>query len=144
MARKRLGQIDMFTKRVRAEQWRRSGSEFTLACMVADCLRRWVMPGWQWTHFPAGEARARGAGARLQRMGLQPGWPDLQLLSPVGRIAFLELKRAAGGRLSDDQIKFRDWCILRGVSWQLATDLREAMAALEALGAVRAGIRVEG
>jgi hypothetical protein len=67
--------------------------EFALHCSIADVLRRWIMPGWKFTHVPAGEARpavinkqgkrVSPAGERLKRMGLSEGWPDLMLLPPL-------------------------------------------------------------
>jgi hypothetical protein len=34
-----------------------AASEYQLHCAVADMIRRWIMPGWKWSHFPAGEER---------------------------------------------------------------------------------------
>lgn len=57
--------------------------------------------------FPAGGGgKVRGAG--LKRMGLKPGWPDIQILTratafdtirPFSRFIGLELKREVGGRV---------------------------------------------
>jgi hypothetical protein len=87
--------------------------EFSIHCMVADDLRRFCPLDWRWTHFPAGEARTETTGARLKRMGTQPGWPDFILLSPAGRFHGLELKRR-GNALSDTQLAFRAWCWSHG------------------------------
>src|SRR5262245_5792329 len=84
--------------------------EFNLHCLVADTLRRWATPGWLWTHFPAGELRQPITAARLQRMGVQRGWPDFLLLAPGGRPHALELKRRKSGRLTDEQAAFGLWC----------------------------------
>lgn len=59
----------------------------------------------------AGDAtqRARQMNA-LKRSGLVPGFPDLVLIGPHGRVAFVEVK-AEGGRLSPDQKRIGEWLI---------------------------------
>lgn len=46
--------------------------------------------------------------AALKRDGVRPGFPDLTLFDTraIGRIGFLEVKREAGGVVSEDQL---DW-----------------------------------
>lgn len=121
-------------------------AEFSLHCMVADDLRRWATPGWNWTHFPAGEYRDPVTGARLKRMGLQPGWPDLILLppkgSPNGRPHFLELKRR-GGKLSAWQAGFQLWCMLNDCPYACIDDYKAAVAILQRWGALRASVKVQ-
>lgn len=141
--RKRLGQIDMFTRRVRAVDHQRSATEFQLACSVADVLRRWIANGWRWNHIPLGEERTTKAGERLKRMGLQPGWPDYLLLGPQ-RLGphFLELKRLKRGRLSDEQKDFAGWCQAQGYPFATADSIEAALAVLKGWGAVRVNVRV--
>jgi hypothetical protein len=135
--RKRLGQIDLFSRRVRAEVYKRSASEFQLTCMVADLLRASAAPGWLWTHFPAGEQRPNMAGVRLKRMGLMAGWPDFILLPPVlGPAHFLELKRYRGVA-SDAQLDFEMWVVSRGYPYVRAEGFEPALTALRRWGAVR-------
>jgi hypothetical protein len=137
LKRQRLGQIDLFTKRVRASVYRRSASEFQLACSIADLLRGAIAPGWAWSHFPAGEERPTAAGARLQRMGLKRGWPDLILFAPQGGgPRFLELKRWRGG-LSDDQNIFAAWALQQGYDYTSADTFEDALAVLRHWGAMR-------
>lgn len=136
-ARVRLGQVDLFTKRVRAVDYRRSASEFQLACSVADMLRRWCQSGWMWSHFPAGEERPTNAGRRLQRMGLKSGWPDYLLYSPSGRSHFLELKRAKRGVLSDEQKAFRDWAREHHYPHAVVDSVELAIVTLRGWGALR-------
>ena len=105
------GQLSLFkSKRQRGTQ-PPPPLEFALHCQVADMIRRWILPGWIWTHFPAGEARPHQiingkrvslTGARLMRMGLNTGFPDFQFFHIEGRCAFLELKRR-GNTLDEDQ-----------------------------------------
>ena len=141
--RQRLGQIDLFTRRVRAVEHQRSATEFQLACSVADALRRWIAPGWRWSHFPAGEERPTKASERLKRMGLQPGWPDLILLRPMGLgPCFLELKRLARGRLSDEQLDFAIYCHSHGYPYETADSIETALAVLRAWKALRVNVNV--
>src|SRR5262245_24656121 len=97
------GQRDLFTKRVRKAK---APTEFAVHVTITDLLSRpnVLAPGWMWTHPPNGEARAHdfkmGAdgrwhrvsftGAKLKRMGVRPGTPDLLLWSPTGLGHFLE------------------------------------------------------
>ena len=140
-----LGQRDLFTKRVRKPP---PAPEFHLHTLVADVLRRWAMPGWRWTHLPLGEERPaqiiKGkrvslAGARLKRMGVNPGWPDFILLSPAAIPFFLELKRR-GERLTDDQEDFATWCAEHQATFVVTDDFKVALATLQGWGAVRGSV----
>jgi hypothetical protein len=104
-------QLDIFKSKRQRGTMPPPPLEFALHCAVADMLRRWIMPGWVWTHFPAGEARPsqiiKGkrvsiTGARLKRMGLHTGFPDFQFFHCDGQCAFLELKRK-GATVDEDQ-----------------------------------------
>jgi len=114
--------------------------EFVLQCMVADTLRRWATPGWLWTHVASGELRQPITAARLQRMGVQRGWPDFLLLAPGGRPHALELKRRRTGRVTDEQDAFAQWCEVNGCPHAYVDTYPAAVAALKRWGAVRAGI----
>jgi hypothetical protein len=52
----------------------RSTYEDELAFAVAEYLD---LKGWLYTHFPAGEYRPKRTGAKLKRMGLKRGVPDM-------------------------------------------------------------------
>jgi hypothetical protein len=95
-----------------------------------------VLPSWRWSHFPAGEQRGIITGSRLKRFGLQRGWPDLQLLSPLGKFHGLELKRL-GEELTEDQADFQLWCIAHAVPYSVAYSIDEALAVLDAWGCLR-------
>jgi hypothetical protein len=110
--------------------------ESLLQCAVADLLRRHARPEWRWSHFPAGEWRGIITGARLKRMGLMRGWPDLHLVSPDGRFHGLEVKRS-GESLTDDQEAFQLWAIRNGIPYSVAFNSEQAFAVLTAWGALR-------
>jgi hypothetical protein len=61
-----------------------------IAALLPKLLKRTV----EWTAFPAGGG-GRVRGARLKKMGLQPGWPDLQFVH-LGKYFGLELKTPVG------------------------------------------------
>lgn len=149
----KVGQIDLFTKRVRKPP---PALEFGFTASVADLLRWQGAPGRQWTHMPSGENRDHAiskagkryspTGARLKRMGVQKGWPDFILLAPFDEevspfirkaVHFLELKRGSRGSLSDEQKAFRNWCFSNFYPWALAKTFEEAEKQLKAWGALR-------
>jgi hypothetical protein len=101
-ARTRGRQLSLFKSKRQRGTVIPSSKEFALHCMVADTVRRWILPGWIWTHFPAGEARTAITGSRLKRMGLNRGFPDFQFFHRDGACCFLELKRK-GSRLDEYQ-----------------------------------------
>jgi hypothetical protein len=104
--------------------------ESTLQCAVADLLRHHARPEWRWSHFPAGEWRGVITGARLKRMGLQRGFPDIQLISPEGLFHGLELKRL-GETLTEDQEAFQVWSVANGVPYSVCRTIDEALAVLD-------------
>ena len=88
--------------------------EFTTHVMLADTIRRWILPHWYWFHYPAGELRGhkiiRGkrvspAGARLQRMGAKSGVSDFGFFHASGAVCWLELKRP-GNVVTEEQSDF--------------------------------------
>ena len=111
--------------------------EIALHGQVADALRWGALPNWRFTHFPAGEQRDPRVGAKLQRMGLAKGWPDLILLAPNGGgPRFMELKRAGMG-MTPEQALFRSWCEDNGYPIAVSYDLRHAVEVLNGWGALR-------
>jgi len=121
--------------------------EFAVHCMVADTLRRWATPGWIWTHLPMGERRDAVTGARLKRMGVQPGWPDLLLIPPAGpkfwqRPHYLELKRR-GGKLTEHQAGFALWCKLNGCPHEVCDSYDAAVKTLKQWGALMDRVNVQ-
>jgi hypothetical protein len=115
--------------------------EFNLHCMTADVLRRWCVPEWSWTHFPAGEWRHPATAQRLKRMGVQKGWPDFQLFHVCGLLAFIELKRR--GEQPTDEQKALAFRLMHGGAGYLITDrFEDVMDALRDWRVVRVSIGV--
>jgi len=44
-------------------------TEFASQCFLADLIRRWIMPGWRFTHIASGDKRGQVTAVRLKRMG---------------------------------------------------------------------------
>lgn len=75
-------------------------------------------------HVPNGArlANASRQGGRMKKLGVRPGVPDLVIVLPGGRTAWVELK-SDRGRLSDYQQAWgqtllalgHHWCIIRDV-----------------------------
>lgn len=103
---------------------------------LAKTLRRWSNPGWLSNHFPAGELRPKATAGKLKGMGLVPGWADFILIDPRGQHYWLELKRG-GAPLNDAQVIFRDQMWERGVPYEVARSLGEALEILARWGAIR-------
>lgn len=112
---------------------KRSHPELLLSCAVADALRLGCRFDVVWTHFPAGEHRSKITGARLKRMGLRRGVPDYLFITAGGHIAFLELK-AGKGRLSPEQMAWRDAVIALGCRYAIARTGQEAIEILQSWG----------
>lgn len=67
--------------------------EFSSHVVLADILRRWCNPAWEWTHIPSGEKRHFSTAKKLKRMGVRPGWPDFLFAGPNAKTIWIELKR---------------------------------------------------
>ena len=68
---------------------------------------------------------------KLQTMGTQFGWPDLEIFAPdtathngLPQCLFIELKLAKG-KLSDKQISIRDQLLRAGFPWSLCRSVED-------------------
>ena len=111
-------------------------------CAVVDLLRAAAKPGWLFLHPANGEYRTAQTAALLQRLGVLPGAFDLLLIGPDGIHRWMEIKRAAGGRLSPAQQRFAAQLQRRGVPHAVARSFDEAVTVLQSWGVLRA-IRVQ-
>jgi hypothetical protein len=71
------------------------------------------MPNWIFTHIASGEKRDQVTAARLKRMGVTAGFPDLMFIGPNGVVCWVELK-AKGGRLSAAQAEVASHLVVCG------------------------------
>jgi len=107
--------------------------EFASHVFVADTLRRWCNPQWEWTHLPLGEKRHIGTALRLKRMGVRPGFPDFLFAGPNEKLVWLELKRR-GNKLSPAQEKIEAHLRQCGFDYLVADNVRDAVAWLRSFG----------
>jgi hypothetical protein len=117
-------------------------SEYQLHVAVADVVRRWIMPGWIYTHIASGERRDAVTAARLKRMGVVAGWPDMQFFGPYGQVCFVEIK-ARGGRLSEAQADIASHLVAAGHGYLCSASFDDIIATLKDWGVVRSGISVQ-
>src|SRR5438309_2328709 len=78
---------------------------------------------------PNGGSRGPVEGGRLKAEGVTAGIPDLALVLPDGRAAFLEVK-TPDGQLRPEQRRFGEWAHLRGIPWAVVRNLDQALGAL--------------
>ena len=126
--------------------------EFATHVALADTLRRWAMPDWLWTHFPAGEDRGHRytikgkrvspTASRLQRMGLRPGFPDFLFFHARGACAFLELKRSRAVP-SEEQKPVFAFLAHAGHPFLITTSFDDAVGWLKDIGVLRSGVHVQ-
>jgi hypothetical protein len=132
-------QLQLFKgKRQRGERLP-APKEIALHIAVADLVRRWIAPGWSFTHLPMGEKRDKATAGRLQRMGVMAGWPDFIFIGPGPVVFFLELKRV-GGRTSDEQEDVAFRLVGCGCLYLRTDNLDDAVGALRDLRIVRASV----
>jgi len=98
---------------------------------VAAYLERAIPPFIPWTTMPAGGG-GKVRGARLKAMGLQSGWPDLQLIFR-GRYIGIELK-APGRTLSKAQEALHERLMLSGGLIYTATSVEAVEGFLRGCG----------
>ncbi len=119
-----------------------AASEYQLQCAVVDAIRRWMMPGWIFTHIASGEKRDQVTAARLKSMGVVGGFPDLVFFGPHGEVCFIELK-ARRGRLSEPQADVASHLVAAGHGYLCSSDYRDIVETLKAWRVLRGGISVQ-
>jgi len=115
--------------------------EFHEHCLLADAIKRSLMPGWRATHLPFGEYRNKATAIRLHRMGTGRGWPDQMFLGPDKQLVFLELKRV-GGRVAPEQGEIHDHIRSCGFEVSVAFGGAHAIEILQRRGILTSKLRV--
>jgi len=104
-------------------------SESDIQIQIVEVLRSVLKGDVLWSFFPAGEAGGgRGGmvrGARLKRMGLHPGWPDLQFIHK-GRYYGMEVKTKTG-RLSSSQRRMHSSMEEQGISVAVVRSINDVL-----------------
>ena len=110
--------------------------EQDLQRQVVEHLGWRAAPATFWCHYPAGGWRSPIEAKLLKAMGTKAGIPDL-LLIQNGICHGLELKKAAGGRLSAAPRETQDALRTAGATVATSAGLDEAPAQLERWGFLR-------
>ncbi len=116
-----------------------AGTEQATHLAVVSLLRSASRHGVVWFHVPNGEARDAITGAKLKRMGVIPGVPDLMLIVD-GKSHGLEIK-SDKGLLSASQKVFREDMENAGGFYHVAKSVDEAIGILSGIGALRTAQR---
>ena len=98
--------------------------------------------GLDYTHIASGEKRDQVTAARLKRMGVTPGFPDLAFFGPHGEVCFIELK-AGRGRLSESQQAIKVHLEQADHGYHCSSDYRAVIETLKGWGVLRSGIHVQ-
>ena len=115
-------------------------TEFALQCAAADFLA-WALPdNILYTHIPMGGKRDKATAGKLKAMGVNPGWPDFEILCPNGLTIRIEMKTDKGV-LSKPQKAFHKRAKALGHPVHIARSIEEVAAILEGYGlALRARV----
>lgn len=97
--------------------------------------------GFRAAHVPNGAQLAGDRLARIKQIaalkadGFAPGFPDLIVFGKrAGEIGFMECKREKGGKLSDEQLHWRDFLLALGFRWALVETPEDALTAVRSWG----------
>jgi hypothetical protein len=118
-----------------------SPSEYQLHCAVVGVVTRWKNPGWIFCHFASGERRDMVTAARLKRMGVVAGFPDLVFFGPHGQVRFVEIK-VKRGRLSPAQAAVASHLVAAGHGYLCSASFDDIVLTLKDWGVLRAGMSV--
>lgn len=99
--------------------------EAQIQAAIIKLLQLKALPSVIWYAVPNGEKRDKITAARLKRLGVAAGVPDIALVLPNGKAAFIEVKQP-GGRLSLEQVAFASRCFQQGIPHAVVTSVDEA------------------
>ena len=108
----------------------RANPEFALQWAAADFLS-WALPdNIPFTHLPMGGKRDKATAGKLKAMGVNPGWPDFEILAPKGLTIRIEMKTGES-HLSIPQKAFFDRARLSGHPVYVAYSVERVAEILE-------------
>lgn len=137
-----MRQLDLFKGKRQRGKLPPAPYEFQDQCFLVDLLKRWINPGWHFTHIASGEYRDKITAGRLKRMGVMPGWPDLIFLGPDKRVLFVELKRR-GETPSEAQQHIAFCIIAAGHSYFWSDDIKLTIERLQQIGVLSDRVEVQ-
>lgn len=122
---------------VSVASFHRSISEHTLQTQVMDHLTVAGRRDIYWFAIPNAARRSMRLAARMKAEGLRSGIADVCVMFPEGVASWLELKKAKGGRQSDEQLGFQAICARLGHRYAVAKTFDGAVFVLREWGALR-------
>lgn len=108
----------------------RASDEYSIHTAIVDWLKI-ACPKALVLHIP-NNPRSAVAGAKLKRMGMVKGAPDLIVICD-GVICFLEVKKP-GGYLSPEQKAFRDECAANSLPYAVVRGIGDVEAFFQDIG----------
>jgi hypothetical protein len=99
-------------------------------------LRKSLKDGWQIIHSPNEECQSARAVSKQLALGMVPGVADLILISPTGKLFFMEFKRLDGS-LTGEQEAFIHWAIRCDIPHRVCRTVDEALTAFRQWGAMK-------
>ena len=100
-------------------------SELSIHIAIVHWLRQHIQPGWKFWHTPNGELRDARQTAKFKALGVMAGVRDLTVVSPQGRLHFMEIKRE-NGALDTAQEDVQLFCIRAQVPHSVVRSINEA------------------
>lgn len=112
--------------------------EHNLQCAIVQALRAAMRPGSLVMAIPNGGELAKGwrSWQRLRDEGALPGAPDLLILAPGGRVAFVEVKTAKG-TLTDNQRAMSEYLLRNGFDYAVVRSVEAALQVAREWGLTR-------
>jgi hypothetical protein len=124
-------------QRITALEYRERISEHALQVQVLAYIEREkATPAIYAIAIPNGGLRKINVAKKLKAEGLRAGVADLEIMLPLGRVAWLELK-SHKGQQSASQKDFEARCERLGHPYAVAKTLDEAVMFLKHVGALR-------
>lgn len=121
-------------RKVRWAKGFKLGPEDAIQLEILNYLRQQAPGGWVVFHVPSAAKRSKVVWAWLLVLGFFAGFPDLIILMPRGRVAFIEVKRThRESDLTLAQKAFRSWCQVYETPYLVATGVADVQGWLTRL-----------
>lgn len=117
----------------------RKAAEVDIHCAIVKLLQLKAKPSLIYFHVPNGERRDKITAAKLKRMGVRAGVPDLVFVLPGGCAGFMEVK-SDSPRLSPEQREFIEDSIALGARCTVVRSVDEAEAVLSTWGVLKGSV----
>jgi hypothetical protein len=121
---------------------KRGNPEHKLQVALMDYLAIAALPDIHYFAIPNQSNRHIANAAKMKAEGVRAGSPDICVMLPGGKVAWLEMK-APNGQLSAAQKWFRDLAARLGHHWGMAKSVDEALVLLTKWGALKSAYCIQ-